>query len=444
MSNSLTPSEGGSPVRDQLVASAPGDPNAEPKSPGRRVSASPLWLVLIGLALFVVLALVRYFTEQNSLTSPNQISAALRATAPLLLAGLAGLWAERSGIVNIGIEGMMILGTWFGGWAAWQFGGWAGILCGILGGVLGGLIHALATVRFNVDHVISGVAINILAAGVVQFLSVSFFEGQQGGGPAKSPPQSSGVGSFTMPLLAGGNGSADLLGDLHKANIPVLSDLGGVLKGLLSELSYATILALLLVPITAFVLWRTKFGLQLRSSGEAPAAAESLGVKVARLRYSAMAISGGLAGFGGAFLAIVSSSGYQEGQTANRGFIGLAIMIFGNWRPVGLLGGAGLFGYTDSLQLTGSSSIPALLLFVGIALVVLAGWMLYRGKMLGGIVAGVVGIVCGVIWALLDTLPDDLVKITPYLVTLVVLAVASQRLRPPAHAGLPFRSGDNH
>ena len=180
-----------------------------------------------------------------------------------------------------------------------------------------------------------------------------------------------------MPWLAGGavggSPTSDALGSLYSAKIPVVSDLAGVLRGVLTELSWATIAALTLVPLTAFVLWRTSFGLRLRSSGEAPAAAESLGVKVIRLRYVAMAISGGLAGFGGAFLAIVASSAYREGQTANRGYIGLAIMIFGNWKPGGLLGGASLFGFTDALQLLGAGAIPSLFLFVAIVLVIIAG-----------------------------------------------------------------------
>jgi simple sugar transport system permease protein len=199
-----------------------------------------------------------------------------------------------------------------------------------------------------------------------------------------------------------------------------------------------------LVPLSAFVLWRTAFGLRLRSSGEAPAAAESLGVKVIRLRYVAMAISGALAGFAGAFLSIVASSAYREGQTANRGFIGLAIMIFGNWRPGGLLGGASLFGFTDALQLLGKSAIPSLFLFVAIVLALIAILQLRRKRTIAAFGAFGSGVGFFVLWLTIDSLPSDLVTITPYVVTLLVLAVASQRLRPPAHAGLPYRSGDSH
>ncbi len=404
--------------------------------------------LLIAVGLLVILSIVRVITGADDLTAPGTMSATLRLSIPLLLAGLAGLWAERVGIVNIGIEGMMILGTWFGGFGAWKFGPWSGILLGILGGALGGLVHALATVRFNVDHVISGVALNILAAGFTQYLSAIAFAGVPGGGVSKSPPQLAPIETLTMPFLAGGDlfgwRSPDVLGWLNRERWPIVADFAGILRGLLTEVSWATLLALALVPATAFVLWRTTFGLRLRSSGEAPAAAESLGVKVIRLRYVALAISGGLAGFGGAFLAIVASSTYREGQTGGRGYIGLATMIFGNWRPTGLLGGATLFGFTDALQLLGQEAIPALFLFVAIVLVLLAGWQFRKKRTYAAIGALLAGVVFLVLYLTVDRVPTDLVTSTPYLVTLLVLAAASQRLRPPAHAGLPYRSGEGH
>lgn len=124
-----------------------------------------LRLVGAGIALLVLLSITRVITGAVDLTSSGTMGTTLRTTIPILLAGLAGLWAERVGIVNIGIEGMMIFGTWFGAYGAWQFGPWVGLLMGIGGGAIGGLIHALATVRFNVDHVISGVALNLFEIG---------------------------------------------------------------------------------------------------------------------------------------------------------------------------------------------------------------------------------------------------------------------------------------
>ena len=136
-------------------------PDTPPVEPGPKGVLAQLGganrFVLTAVFLFVLLSFVRAITDTPQLTASQTVETALRATVPILLAGLAGLWAERAGIINIGIEGMMILGTWFGGWAAWQFGGWVGLLFAVLGGMIGGLVHAIAVVRFNVDHIISGV-----------------------------------------------------------------------------------------------------------------------------------------------------------------------------------------------------------------------------------------------------------------------------------------------
>jgi general nucleoside transport system permease protein len=196
--------------------------------------------------------------------------------------------------------------------------------------------------------------------------------------------------------------------------------------------------------LSAWLLWRTRFGLRLRSSGEAPAAAESLGVRITRLRYAAMAISGGLAGFGGAFLAIVLSNYYRQGQTANRGFIGLATLIFGNWNPYGVLGGATLFGFADALQLVGREALPKLFLFLAIVAAILAIRGVLRRSMGTAVGAGVASVAFLVLFLTVDEIPEPLTKSAPYLLTLIVLAAASQRLRPPAHAGLPYRSGEDH
>jgi simple sugar transport system permease protein len=126
----------------------------------------------MSLGFVLLLSMVRILTNSDDLTSSGTISSTLRVATPILLAGLAGLWAERAGIVNIGIEGMMIVGAWLGGFGAWKWGSWAGIGLALVGGALVGLIHALATVRFNVDHVVSGIAINILAGGATEYLSI--------------------------------------------------------------------------------------------------------------------------------------------------------------------------------------------------------------------------------------------------------------------------------
>jgi simple sugar transport system permease protein len=216
------------------------------------------------------------------------------------------------------------------------------------------------------------------------------------------------------------------------------------MRGAFYNVSWATIIGLALVPLSAWVLWRTRFGLRVRSSGEAPAAAESLGVKVTPLRYFAMAISGAFAGFGGGFLAIVSSSYYRQGQTGSRGFIGLATTIFGNWRPFGVLFGALLFGFAEAMQLLSPDSLPKFCLF----LAMVAGLMAIASMVRHKVVPAINGIVAAALfmWVYIsvEKIPEPLTKATPYVLTLVVLSAASQRLRPPAHAGAPYRSGEDH
>ncbi len=411
--------------------------------------ATPARTMLFAGTLFLLLSLARVLSDGGDLTSSQTMGTTLRVTCPILLAGLAGLWAERAGIVNIGIEGMMIFGTWFGGWGAWKYGPWVGLLLAIIAGSAGGLIHAFAVVQFNVNHVISGVAMNLFAFGAMRYMSELVYTAKiQGAGISQSPQQKWPIPRVNLPFLAGGDlfgwKTPDSLGWLERHKWFAIGDLAGILRGIAFNVSLASLLVLTLVPISAWVLWRTRFGLRLRSSGEAPAAAESLGVKVTPLRYAAMAISGGFAGLGGGFLAIVSSSYYRQGQTANRGFIGLATNIAGNWRPVGVLASAALFGFAEALQLVGADSLPKLFLFLtfacGLGLLV----SLLRRKMVPMINAVVAGGLFLWIYLAVNEVPEPLTKAAPYLMTLIVLTTASQRLRPPAFAGMPYRSGESH
>jgi ABC-type uncharacterized transport system permease subunit len=401
-----------------------------------------------GLLLLLLLSLTRVISGANDLTSSGTMGTTLRLTIPIMLAGLAGLWSERVGIVNIGIEGMMILGTWFGAFGAWHYGPWIGLLLGVLGGALGGLVHAIATVRFNVDHVISGVALNLLAFGGMRYLSELAFVGEEGGGISQSPKQRAPIPAFDLPFLAGGQifgwKSPDLLGWFERKHWFLIGDVAGITRGVVFNVSWATVIGLLLVAASSYVLWKTRFGLRLRSSGEAPAAADSLGVRITRVRYAGLLISGGFGGLGGAYLSIVSSSYYRQGQTAGRGYIGLATMIFGNWRPTGVLGGAALFGFSEALKLRQKDSLTALFLFVAFVAGVIVIVSLARKRVVTTVTALVVGALFLVAYLTVDVVPESLTQATPYLVTLIVLATASQRLRPPAHAGLPYRSGDGH
>ena len=394
--------------------------------------------------LVFVLASIRVITGASDITSSGTASAALLLSVPIVLAALGGLFSERAGVVNIGLEGMMIMGAWAGGYIGSQHGPWAGLLAAIIFGSIGALVHAIATVTFGVDHVVSGVAINIIAAGLVRYLSTLLYQGGSWPGPSQSPGIET-IALNGLPVLSGGHyfgwKSPDLLGSVANLNWFFISDMAAILRGLTGDVSYVTVVAISFVPLAYFLLWRTSFGLRLRSAGEAPVAAESLGVNVYAMKYAGVLISGGFAGLGGGFLAIVAASNYQENQVAGRGYIGLAALLFGNYRPGGLLAGAGLFGFADALQLRDSAAIHALLLFIVVILVFVAFTKFKNGKQLSAILSLVsAGFTLWFFFAV-DELPGQLVTMTPYIATILVMALASQRLRMPAADGIPYRRG---
>ncbi len=401
-------------------------------------------LLVNAFAVVLILSIVRQITGATDLTSVGTASAALLLSVPIVLAGLGGLFSERSGVVNIGLEGMMIMGAWAGGMIGTKHGPWVGLIAAGVFGATGALLHAIATITFGVDHVVSGVAINIIAAGLVRYMSTILYKSGAWLGPSQSPDVAS-IGMNGVPVLSGGTyfgwKSPDLLGSLAEKHWFFISDLAAILRGLTGDLSYVTMIAMIFVPLSVFVLWKTSFGLRLRSAGEAPTAAESLGVNVYAMKYAGVMISGALAGLGGGFLAIVAANHYQENQVAGRGYIGLAALLFGNYRPGGILMGAGLFGFADALQLRDSASIHALILLIVIVLVFLVVRDLRKGKLLkAALTLGFAGLS---LWYFLavDELPGQLVTMTPYITTLLVMAVASQRLRMPAADGIPYRRG---
>ena len=400
-----------------------------------RNRARYVWrLISLLLAALVALSGVRLITGMDVLTSSGTVRTTLAFAVPIGLAALGGLWAERAGIINIGLEGMMIFGTWFGAYFAVTTGNpWLGLAAGIGGGMLGGLLHALATVTFGVDHIVSGVAVNLLAEGAVRYLAIQFFEGMPGGGAGQSPPLPD-FPRISLPLVE------QFLSPVENLGWFLLSDVAALVIGLTTSMSIIALIAVLLLPASYVLLWRSPFGLRLRSVGENPDAAESLGISVYTYKYIALLVSGGLAGMGGVFLAMVASSAYQEGQTGGRGYIGLAAMIFGNWRPSGVAMGAGLFGYTDAMQIRGGGeAVHALLLVVGAALLAVAVWQLRRGNRLVA-AASVVVAAALLAWFLnADTVPRQLATYSPHMATLLVLALAAQRLRPPAAVGRQWR-----
>lgn len=409
-------------------------------------SSTVLRWMLAALGVVVILSVLQELARPATidLVSVGTAESTLRRAVPILLAGLGGIWAERAGVVNIGLEGMMVLGTWFGAWGALEFGPWWGIVIGIAGGAAGGLLHAVATVGFGVDHIVSGVAVNIVAPALARFLSGEVFSGRSGGGITQSPRVDS-VGHFDLPFLSGGEllgwRTPDLLGWTADQDWLLVSDIAAVLSGITSSLSWATLLALTLVPVSVFVLWRTPFGLQIRASGEHPVAADSLGVSVYRMKFTAVVVSGALAGFGGAFIAIEQTGVYREGQVQGRGFIGLATVIFGNWQPVGAFLGSLLFGFADALQLRDRTAVHALLLLAGVALAGLALRALLKRRHSSALL--LVSSSAAVLWwyAVTDEVAGELPPITPHLVTLLVLVFATGRLRMPAANGLRYRRG---
>ena len=393
----------------------------------------PVAVLLVGVAL---LSLTTALTRQYQLTSSGTAQAAVRLLLPILLAGLGGLWAERAGVVNIGLEGMMILGTWGAAWAGYQWGPWAALVGGIVFGALGGLLHAVATVTFSVNHIVSGVAITLLGMGVTKYLATLVFL------PVSRNPRESprvpGFDEFSIPGLSDG------VAAVEAQQRVVLSDVAGLLGGFVTNLTPLVVIGVALVPLSWYVLWRTRFGLRLRSCGENPVAAESLGVDVYRYKYIGVVVSGALAGLGGAALVLNPGQlGYLEGQTGGRGYIGLAAMIFGNWRPAGLLAGSALFGYVDGLQLrAGGEAVHALLYTATVLAVLVAVYWAARRHWVPAAVALVAGIAVYALYYAIDTVPREFAAYAPQLVTLVVLAAASQRLRPPATAGEEYRRGE--
>lgn len=411
-------------------------PFPAPTPPSRR--RLPRWataaiVVAVGVAILSVTATL---TGQFQLTSAGTAQAAVLLMLPILLAALGGLWSERAGVINIGLEGMMILGTWGAAWAGYQWGPWAALLGGLVMGGLGGLLHAIATVTFNVNHIVSGVAITLLGLGVTKYLATLLFE-PVSRNPRQSP-RVQGFETFSVP------GVADGLAALEAQQRVVLSDVAGLLGGLLTGLTPLVVIGFALVPASYLLLWRTRFGLRLRSCGENPVAAESLGVNVVVYKYVAVVVSGLLAGLGGAALVLNPGQlGYLEGQTGGRGYIGLAAMIFGNWRPAGLLAGSAIFGYVDGLQLrAGGEAVHALLYGATLLAVAVALWWVGRRYWRGAAVAAAAGGLVYLVYATVDTVPREFATYAPQLVTLVVLAVASQRLRPPAAVGVEYRRGE--
>ena len=264
----------------------------------------------------------------------QMLDATLRLATPLLLACLAGLYSERAGIFDIGLEGKMLAAAFLSAAIASVTGNvWLGLLAGIGASMVLSIIHGLASITFRGNQLISGVAINFLAAGLTVVVAQSWF--QQGG----RTPQLAGGARFnpiTLPF-------AEQLRD-----VPILGD---IYYELISGHTILVYVALLMVPLTWWVLYRTRFGLRLRAVGENPAAVDTAGVSVVGLRYAAVAICGVLCGIAGAYLATALQASFTKDMSAGRGYIALAALIFAKWRPWYALYSCLLFGFLQAMAL---------------------------------------------------------------------------------------------
>jgi len=325
------------------------------------------WVVILAAAL-LILAFLLWATRGKSLNLTGMMVSSLVRATPIALAALSGIYSERSGVVNIGIEGMMLVGSF----TSVVFASVSGnMLVGVIGGVMAGMLlaalHAVLSIKYKVNQIVSGAGIIILALGLTSYLQRSIlnvFPHLNQPGPA--------IAAFQIPGLW---------------KIPVL---GPVLFNL-SPIIYA-MFALLI--ITQILMNKTRWGLRVRSVGEHPKAADTLGINVFRVRYISVLLSGAIAGLAGTYMSIGAAGRFNEGMSAGKGFLGLAAMIFGNWNPFGAFAGSLIFGFFDSWQEKLS------LLQVGI--------------------------------------PVDLLGMAPYIATMIVLAGFVGRSRVPAADGIPY------
>ena len=291
----------------------------------------------------------------SEIVSVALIWSTIRLSTPLILAALGGLFSERSGVINIALEGMMLAGAFTAAAVTYAVGNpYIGLLAGMMAGGLIAAIHAVACIRYKADQVVTGTAINILMIGMPAFLSGAFF--LSSGSTPQIPKE------HLIPW------------------IPI-------------------VIAFALVPLSWYVLYKTPFGLRLRSVGENPEAADAAGVKVARMRYAGVLLSGALAGIGGAYLSIGQSSLFTRNMTSGRGFIALAALIFGKWRPVQTLLACLLFGLTEALSIQ---------------------------------MQGVVKLPSG------DDIPVQFIQMVPYVLTIIVLAGFIGSSQPPRALGIPY------
>lgn len=307
--------------------------------------------------------------------------ATLRIATPLMLCAMAGIFSERSGIVDISLEGKLLSGAFVAATVAALTGSaWLGLGCAILAGITMSLIHGFACITHKGDQVVSGVAINILASGLTIVLGIALFKR---GGQTPSLPKED---RFT---------TIEWWGLELMDSVPVL---GSIYRQLISGHNMLVYVALLCVPLTAFILYKTRFGLRLRAVGEVPQAVDSAGISVTWLRYRALILGGALCGIAGAYLSIAQGGNFVKEMSAGKGYIALAAVIFGNWKPFTAFFACLMFGFLDAVTAR------------------LEGYELF----------------------LIGEIPSQLMQAIPYILTVLLLAGFIGKPRPPAAIGQPY------
>jgi general nucleoside transport system permease protein len=302
-------------------------------------------------------------------------AATLRSATPLTFAAIGGMFSERSGVVNIGLEGMMLMGAFFGAWGADRTGSWvAGILIGMASGALLALVHALFSIHLRADQIVSGTAVNFLALGITGYVYQDVY---------------------------GNNGTPNNLPEIPDVNLSWFGSipphaLGHFLDDALGQLNLMVWLSFVVLVLAWVVMFKTTIGLRIRAVGEHPRAADTVGISVFGVRYACVTASGALAAMGGVFLSLGFVHSFSENMTAGRGFIALAALIFGRWRPFGAFGAALLFGFASA---------------VAPRLENVEGWANY----------------------------GTLFQALPYVLTLIAVAGVIGRSIPPAAVGRPYQ-----
>jgi simple sugar transport system permease protein len=328
------------------------------------------------------------------LTLVQILDSTLRLATPLLLACLAGLFSERSGIFDIGLEGKMLIAAFASAAFAFVSGSvWVGLLAGIGASMLLAAVHGLASITFRGNQLISGVALNFLAAGMTVVIAQSWFAQ---GGRTPSLSGEARFSGFELPFALGPT-DAQATGRSLSELIAQAGPLQQVYSELISGHSILVYVGLLAVPATWWALYRTRFGLRLRAVGENPEAVDTAGISVIGLRYAAVAICGVLCGLAGAYLATALQAGFVKDMTAGRGYIALAALIFSKWRPWYALGSCMLFGLLQAVALR------------------------YQSLELGTV-----------------TIPVQVMDSLPYVLTVVILAGFVGRAIPPRAGGQPY------